>query len=689
MNKTDQKIIIQETIDHFNLYRFPKDVKNYKQYLWFNLDRLRAIDTWQANFSYPIWASIIDSIFANIYDFWYEFWVLDDTLRKILNETFDFKNQWRQAIKNVSKEALITGKWFVRTSLYKEEIEENILWWKYSFKSTVKKPTIEYISKFNIFYDHNYSIYESPFQIVRSLLTGKAIKKKYKALLNEKELLILDKVINTNTEIIDNNLTSFSWFSRFDFNPVKEIMSYQKSFMDELSKLKKTQWKKLQDQVTHFFSSWVNWIFWEEQNKNNISISNMFKINYSKSYEVIEYEEEGKTTLYINGTKVSTYDSLLSWYDRIKEVDFNTIPWTSESLWVMDRIWDLQELIDSIWNSFIDNIKLQLSWMFKVKWNIWWVSWNTMKFNKFGILRMNGDSDIERFEMWLWSFAPLNVVQYIEWFMSKASWVNDYQLWGQNKVERVTDWVDLIRSQYKSKLAVMIDSLQKMMSDVSRDWIMIYLTKFNEEELKQMWLTFTKEWSEVYMNNIKLSKLVSEESVTFTYNALETIDMEKDREKISMMYQALAQNGNVDHDELWNVVLGKKFTNIWKSWWLLKTDKEKQFDAAKLSPEDVPNNPIEDTWYREEKPWDVNTRRQAVINTSQNAMNDINNEKLNFHSTDKWPRVNVTEHTVWDSWWEAPKYSPWFNVEKSPSWAKVRKAIHNLTTTDISDKLSI
>jgi len=67
------------------------------------------------------------------------------------------------------------------------------------------------------------------------------------------------------------------------------------------------------------------------------------------------------------------------------------------------------------------------------------------------------------------------------------------------------------------------------------------------------------------MNNIKLSKLVSEESVTFTYNALETIDMEKDREKISMMYQALAQNGNVDHDELWNVVLGKKFTNIWKS----------------------------------------------------------------------------------------------------------------------------
>ena len=687
--KTDKEEIIRSTIDHFNTYRFPKDVKNYKQYLWFNLDRLKAIDEWQANFSYPIGASIVDSIFANIYDFWYEFWVLDDTLRKVLNETFDFKNQWRQSIKSASKEALITGKGFIRTSLYKKEFDMKILWGNYGFKSVTKKPTMEYVSKFSVFYDHNYSVSESPFQIIRSLLSGKAIKAKYKSLLNEWQLATLEASLIKNSEITKNDITTFSWFSRFDFNPVKDILSYQKSFMDEISKVKNNQWKKLQDQVTHFFSSWVNWLFWQEQNKNNISVSNMFKVNFSKSYEVIEYEEEWKTTLYINWTKVWTYPSLLGWYGRIKEVDFNSIPGTSESLWVMDRIGDLQDLIDSIWNSFIDNIKLQLSWMFKVKWNIWGVSWTTMKFNKFGILRMNGDSEIERFEMWLGTFAPLNVVQYIEWFMSKASWVNDYQLWGQNKVERVTDWVDLIRSQYKSKLAVMIDSLQKMMSDVSRDWIMIYLTKFTEEELKKQWLIFTEEEGEVYMNWVKVSKIVSEESVTFSYNALETIDMEKDREKISMMYQALAQNGNVSTDELWNVVLGKKFNNIWKAGWLMRSEKEEKIDAAKLRPDDVPGNPINDTWYREEGILEPNIRRQAPVNTSSRAMDDPNNEKLNFHNTEKWPRVNVTEHSVWESAGEAPKFKAEFDVEKSPSGAKVRKAIHNLSTMDITDKLSI
>jgi len=217
----------------------------------------------------------------------------------------------------------------------------------------------------------------------------------------------------------------------------------------------------------------------------------------------------------------------------------------------------------------------------------------------------------------------------------------------------------------------------------------MYLTKYTEDELKELWLNFHKEWWDLYMNDIKVSKIVSEESITFTYNALETIDMEKDREKISMMYQALAQNGNINTDELWNVVLGKKFNNIWKAGWLIKSDKEKELDAAKLRPADIPNNPLNDTGYNEQWIWDVNTHRQSVINTSQNAMNDLNNEKLNFHSTDKWPRVNVTEHTVGDSAWQAPKYNKDFNVEKSPSWAKTRKAIHNLTTTSITDKLSI
>ena len=68
------KQVIYSTMLEFHNYDFPKYIQNYKKYLWFVWDRVWSIDTsWQSNVSYPLVASSIDTMFGNLFDFWYEF----------------------------------------------------------------------------------------------------------------------------------------------------------------------------------------------------------------------------------------------------------------------------------------------------------------------------------------------------------------------------------------------------------------------------------------------------------------------------------------------------------------------------------------------------------------------------------------------------------------------------------------
>lgn len=69
----DVKNVINETIVDFHNYEFPKYIGNYKKYLGFVADRLATIEPWQSNVDYPLVASVVDTMFGNIFDFGYEF----------------------------------------------------------------------------------------------------------------------------------------------------------------------------------------------------------------------------------------------------------------------------------------------------------------------------------------------------------------------------------------------------------------------------------------------------------------------------------------------------------------------------------------------------------------------------------------------------------------------------------------
>lgn len=104
------KSVINETIIDFHNYEFPKYIGNYKKYLGFVADRLATIEPWQSNVDYPLVASVVDTMFGNIFDFGYEFGINEPKLKKLCTGSFDFRGTGKKVFKEVTKEILITGK---------------------------------------------------------------------------------------------------------------------------------------------------------------------------------------------------------------------------------------------------------------------------------------------------------------------------------------------------------------------------------------------------------------------------------------------------------------------------------------------------------------------------------------------------------------------------------------------------
>lgn len=67
-----------------------------------------------------------------------------------------------------------------------------------------------------------------------------------------------------------------------------------------------------------------------------------------------------------------------------------------------------------LWNSFLDNIKLNLGPMFKITGNLPMGKNGTLDFKKFRTFRTNGSMDIEKIQLGSDSFAPMQFMQLVE-----------------------------------------------------------------------------------------------------------------------------------------------------------------------------------------------------------------------------------------------------------------------------------
>ena len=185
---------------------------------------------------------------------------------------------------------------------------------------------------------------------------------------------------------------------------------------------------------------------------------------------------------------------------------------------------------------------------------------------------MSPDASIERIDLWLSDFTPINTIQYVEQITEKRAWVNWYLLWGQSKVERVSDSINLIHDQYKSKLTPVIDSVQIMMWETAKNWILMYLKYFTEEELTELWFTISvSETKWLLINGMKVEDIIKDEAISFKFNSLRNIEKEKKRWIIKEIFMQLIQVKQFDAsqtNELIKVLIDEDFDiNTFKWFW--------------------------------------------------------------------------------------------------------------------------
>jgi hypothetical protein len=592
----EQDVLIRDVINRFEQEKFPKYIDNYKQYLWYTLDRLADIESWQTNISYPLAASIVDTEFANLFDFNFVFWVQESIFKNLCWDVFDYKSQGKQALKWSLKECLITWEWFTETSLFKKKEEYTFLKWKYKQTVVTKKPSIDFISIFNVFYDDVQWINKSWYQIKRVFNTWDFIKDKYWVLFDDWKTKKVNIHWFINKVLAITNKTK-TRYSLYDYNPIKRINNFSNI-------------------ITKSYNNWVplSTMIWSVRDElSTIDKNNFYLVQDKRSYEVVEYICKWKLTVYIDWNLLYHGEPILDWdVSSIRWISFNEIPGAWTSNWQIDNLSHLQNMQTSIWNWFLDNMKMQLSWMFTVKWNVAALSRDgKLRFEKFKAIKLTWDSDIKRLDLWLNDFSPINTIQFVEQITEKRAWVNGYLLWGQSKVERVSDSINLIHDQYKSKLTPVIDSVQIMMWWVAKAWILTYLKHFTEAELKELWLNITFKDKKLYVNELEVEKIIRDEAISFKFNSLRNIEKEKKRWIIKEIFMSLIQmKQDVNVDEIMNALLDddfdldklknfkmlNKWAKVWNEWpkkfWF--TEEESDFkgnewiDNTELLAEDIP-----------------------------------------------------------------------------------------------------
>lgn len=589
--------ICSNVIPYFTNTFFSRYVNDYKLYLWYKWDRAKKILPWQTNINMPIVPAIVDTMYSSMYDSKMKFnlngWV--EWQDVLLNKAFDYKNNWRNVLLQSVKEAIITGKWFLK-AYFNHHTDKIIINWT-DYWATVKRPELSYISIFDVFYDYNSSIEDSPFQIERHILSRKSIMKRYKSLITKavKNWTLNEQMAESYIDWVLKD-KDCRRFSNYDYNRVRNILAYEdlivKEMKDTNAYIDTTVWER---------NKATNWAIWVAEQHSSIDhLNNIFWVDFdtNKVYEVIEYRDDNNFTVIIDGKKL--FNKKESNIVRtLFDISFNAIPWTSDSTGIASNIWDIQTMINTLQNIFLDWLKMntspmyeQVGWLNQMLWNK-----NKVVYEPFKIIPTNTAWALKKIEMWLWWFEPVNAVQFLEWVAEKRVWVNEYIIWGQGKVERVSGWVDLIYNQYKSKLMPVTNSVNQAMAWVAKAFLIMYATYFTKDELNELWLT----------EDFNVKDLINEEWVTFQLTSLALLEKEEWIKHLMDNLWALSQ-----------FVMWSNWPNI-NTKELVRAILTKEVDIDKLVPESEPKPQFspsqwqQDQWQSQQFPsWSLSAMAENI-----------------------------------------------------------------------------
>lgn len=544
-------------IPYFESTFFSRYIEDYKIYLGYKGDRAKKILPWQTNINVPLVPAIVDTMYSSMYDSKMKFNILDkgkDWVEwtkgkdKILNKAFDFNNNWRDALLGTIKEAIITGKGFIKPffNSYQEKIIINGV----NYGKQIKRPEMAYMSVFNVFYDYNGSIDDSPFFIERNILSKATIMKRYLSVVNKSNPEQGKAYIESILKSKDKNR-----YSNYDYNRVRNILAYEDLIVNKnkeasISNLGTTVWQRNKAEQAHSNLEGVD--------GNSIDhLNNIFGIDFSgnKMYEVIEYTDDGNYTVLIDWVKLfnKKEEGVMK---KVYDISFNEIPGTSDSTGICSNVWDLQWMINTLQNMFLDGLKMNTSPMYEQVWGLNQMLGNKNKivYEPFKIIPTNTAGALKKIEMGLGWFEPVNAVQFLEGVAEKRVWVNEYIIGGQGKVERVSGWVDLIFNQYKSRLMPLTNSVNQAMGRMSKAILIMYATYFTTEELAKLGI----EWE------MGIAELVNEDDITFQLTSLALLEKEEgikhllDNLGAISNFMGWADGQNIDSKELIKSILTKE-----------------------------------------------------------------------------------------------------------------------------------
>lgn len=247
------------------------------------------------------------------------------------------------------------------------------------------------------------------------------------------------------------------------------------------------------------------------------------------------------------------------------------IPGTGNANGVADDLGNLQDINESLWNAFIDNIKLILGPMFAVSGNLPVGKSGTIDFKKFKAIRTNGSASIEKIQLGVTDFAPINFMQMTEGLAEKRSATGNYITGGGGSIERVSGGIDMKFNQYKSKLSPITDSIDQMMGNIARNWVFMFLKFYTKEELESINIIVeettkpdkdgVEKFDTFTINKIDIRKIIDERQITFTYNSLDKLTKENSRKTIMESLPAMLQYvaAQVNMKELIKVLAGQDF----------------------------------------------------------------------------------------------------------------------------------
>ena len=629
------KQVIYSTMMEFHNYDFPKYIQNYKKYLGFVADRMKWLEDWQSNVSYPLVASTIDTMFGNLFDFWYEFGINEPKLKKACNEAFDFRWSGKATFKEVTKEALICGKAYAKDYLIKETKKDKFF--NKDIVTEIKTPSMHYVSVFDVMYDRSRWLTESPYKIIRTFTTGESIKQKVLPLLLQLYPSDQHKSIRSKFDSLLKSYKDTAWsrFSMYDYNPVKSLTATTQFYNSKAGDVNYIlPHCDKQNELLAWYQ--LDWTLWQNAEKNN------YFLNANQSnYELVEYTTCDEKIIYVNWNVVFKWPKPFSIWD-IHEINYSMIPGTGNANGVADDLGNLQDINESLWNAFIDNIKLILGPMFAVSGNLPISKSWTLDFKKFKAIRTNGSSSIEKIQLWVTDFAPINFMQMTEGLAEKRSATGNYITGWGGSIERVSGGIDMKFNQYKSKLSPITDSIDQMMGNIARNWVFMFFKFFTKEELADMDIIVeevtkpdanaVEKFETFTINKIDIRKIIDERQITFTYNSLDKLTKENSRKTIMESLPAMLQYtaGQVNMKELIKVLAGQDFdpdkiikeekpawaygwneqVALWDNSWYQtqkwaedwKYDKPYMKWSSQFMPE-APFNP-QDTWATSEAPVD-------------------------------------------------------------------------------------